>query len=242
VLVLSGAGLSVESGLSTFRGDGGLWRQHRPEDLATPEAFIRDPGLVWEWYSERRRAALEARPNDAHRALAELQSRRGPDRVGMITQNVDGLLQRAGACDVIEFHGSLFRVRCSAGCGGDCFDQRTPWPHPVPCVHCGASLRPGVVWFGEPLAEPVLTRSFELAAGADAVLVVGTSGLVEPAASLAGAAAQGGAAVVEVNPESTPVSAWADVTIRGAAAEVVPALVAPWGPGPRSGDSSNMPQ
>ena len=168
---------------------------------------------------------MEARPNAAHLALAAFQERAGRERVALVTQNVDGLLQRAGALEVLEFHGSIFRVRCSAGCAGDCYDQRTPWPHPVPCAACGAPLRPGVVWFGEPLPEPVLALTFGWAARAEAVVVVGTSGVVEPAASLATTASRGGAAVVEVNLESTPVSAQADVSLLGSAAEIMPQLL-----------------
>lgn len=224
VVVLSGAGLSAESGLSTFRGAGGHWRSHRATDLATPEAFARDPALVWEWYSERRRAALDAEPNPAHLALASFQERRGRDRVALVTQNVDGLLQRAGAPEVLEFHGGLFRVRCSAGCGGECHDERTPWPHPVPCAMCGAPLRPGVVWFGESIPEPVLARSFELAAAADAVLVVGTSAVVQPAAGLAAVAAERGASVIEVNLEPTPLSGSVDVSLLGRAGDLLPSL------------------
>ena len=227
LVVLSGAGLSAESGLSTYRGAGVYWRQHRATDLATPEAFERDPALVWEWYSERRRAALEALPNPAHHALASFQEQRGRDRVALVTQNVDGLLQRAGAPEGLELHGSLFRVRCSADCGEECHDERTPWPHPVPCAACGAPLRPGVVWFGESLPELVYASAIDLASSADVVLVVGTSAVVQPAAELAAIGAQHGAAVVEVNLEPTPLSGWVNVSLLVAAGEVLPVLLAP---------------
>ena len=227
LVVLSGAGLSAESGISTFRGAGGHWREHRATDLATPGAFERDPALVWEWYSERRRAALDAEPNPAHHALASFQARRGRDRVALVTQTVDGLLQRAGAPEVLELHGSLFRVRCSCDCGGERYDERTPWPHPVPCAACGSPLRPAVVWFGEELPEPVFARSCDLAASADVVLVVGTSAVVYPAAGLATMGAEGGAAVIEVNLEPTPLSPLVHASLLGSAGEIVPILLAP---------------
>ena len=166
-------------------------------------------------------------PNPAHQALASFQERRGRDRVALVTQNVDGLLQRAGALEVLALHGSLFRVRCSAGCGGECDDERTPWPHPVPCAACGSPLRPAIVWFGEALSGPVLARSRDLFASADVVLVVGTSGLVQPAAGLVTVGAEQGASLIEVNPESTPFSGSVDVSLFGAAGEVLPVLLAP---------------
>ena len=236
VVVLTGAGVSAESGVPTFRGAGGLWKQFRPEDLATPQAFARDPCLVWEWYAWRRTLVAACAPNAAHRALAEWAIRRGT--VTIVTQNVDGLHTRAardasGSADPspalpVEVHGSLLRDRCS-GC-----DARSEAP-PIDatslatlprCGRCGAMLRPDVVWFGEMLDEAVLAKADAAAAGADVCLVVGTSALVHPAASLPLRTRGAGGAIIEVNPEETPLTRAAVVSIRGSAAEIVPALMA----------------
>jgi NAD-dependent deacetylase len=228
VVVLTGAGISADSGVPTFRGHGGLWKDHRPEELATPAAFARDPRLVWEWYGWRRALVAACRPNEAHLALA----RWAADRSGvhLITQNVDGLhVAAAGdAGAVLELHGSLFRTRCP-GCGAteesrESIDASSESTLPR-CDRCGDTLRPDVVWFGEPLDSHVLGRSFELAEQTEACLVVGTSGVVQPAASIASVAARAGAALVEVNLEPTPITASADVSLRGRAAEIVPRLV-----------------
>jgi NAD-dependent deacetylase len=235
VVVLTGAGVSAESGVPTFRGAGGLWKQFRPEDLATPEAFARDPRLVWEWYAWRRTLVGECAPNAAHRALAEWALRRG--MVTIVTQNVDGLHTRAargvaGSADPspalpVEVHGSLLRDRCSA------CDARSE-PRPVDatslatlprCDRCGGMLRPDVVWFGEMLDETVLATADAAAASADVCLVVGTSALVHPAASLPLRTRAHGGAVIEVNPEETPLTRAAAVSIRGSAADTVPALL-----------------
>ncbi len=228
VVVLTGAGISADSGVPTFRGPGGLWNDHRPEELATPAAFERDPRLVWEWYGWRRALVDACRPNAAHLALA----RWAADRSGIyiITQNVDGLhgaaAKDAGA--VLELHGSLFRTRCP-GCGAtreSCESIDASSESTLPrCDRCAAMLRPDVVWFGEALDRQVLGRSFELAEQAEACLVVGTSGVVQPAASIASVAARAGGRLVEVNPEPTPITASADVSLLGRAAEIVPRLV-----------------
>lgn len=227
-IALTGAGVSAESGVPTFRGPGGLWRRHRPEDLATPEAFARDPRLVWEWYAWRREIVRGCRPNAAHRALARWARGRA---VTLVTQNVDGLhaeaAREAGSPPPIELHGSLFRTRCT-GC-----DARRAARAPLDlsaalpaCAECGALLRPDVVWFGEPLDDGLLARAFRAAASADACLVVGTSAIVHPAASVAVASLRAGAALVEVNPEPTPLSAHAAVALRRPAADVVPGILA----------------
>jgi NAD-dependent protein deacetylase/lipoamidase len=222
LLVLTGAGVSAESGVPTFRGPEGLWRDFRPEDLATPEAFARNPALVWEWYEMRRARIAPLRPNRAHEAIAALE--RAVPELLLATQNVDGLHQRAGSARVVELHGSLWRVRCT-GCG-DARDERTvPLPALPPRCACGALLRPNVVWFGETLPPGVLERAFAAAQEADVVLVVGTSSMVYPAAALPQAARAHGAFVVEVNPEETPLTPLAQVSLRGRAAEVVPALL-----------------
>jgi NAD-dependent deacetylase len=239
VVVLTGAGVSAESGVPTFRGPHGLWRTFRPEELATPTAFARDPRLVWEWYDWRRRRVLECVPNAAHLALAAFATRRGPG-VRIVTQNVDGLhttaaemiagrdRRRADAALPLELHGSLFRVRCT-GCG-DRLDDRGPvdtssadtLPH---CRRCGALLRPDVVWFGEALDTAVLTEATQRARSADACLVIGTSAVVQPAAGLALLTKRSGGRVIEVNPEPTPLTQAADASFRGRAADVVPRIL-----------------
>jgi NAD-dependent deacetylase len=221
VLALTGAGVSAESGVPTFRGPEGLWRQFRPEDLATPEAFARDARLVWEWYTWRREKVGGCRPNAAHHALAALDART-PEFL-LATQNVDGLHALAGSRRMVELHGSLWRVRCT-GCG-TAAEHRQPFSELPPRCGCSALLRPDVVWFGEALEPRVLERAFAAAREADVVIVAGTSSLVYPAAALPEAALWAGAFVVEVNPEPTPLSAKAAVSIRGRAAEVLPVLV-----------------
>lgn len=225
VVVLTGAGVSAESGVPTFRGPGGLWRSHRPEDLATPEAFARDPRLVWDWYAERREAVAACRPNRAHEALAALE-RRVADFV-LATQNVDGLHAAAGSRLLFELHGSLWRTLCT-GCGTRRDDRRVPLLERTPrCTEasCGALLRPDVVWFGEPLPEEAVTAVLAAARRADVVLVVGTSSIVYPAAALPQIARSAGAFVVEVNPEPTPLTPLAHVSIRSVAGRALPAIL-----------------
>lgn len=223
VRVLTGAGVSAESGIPTFRGEGGLWRQYRPEDLATPEAFHRDPKLVWEWYDWRRSLIGKAEPNPGHEALAEWE-RRCSD-FSLITQNIDGLHARAGSADPIELHGNIWRTRCT-GCGRKAEDRRIPLPEfPLPCGTCGGLLRPDVVWFGESLDPEVLSSAIEASRRCDLFLVAGTSGVVQPAASLAGVAKAAGATLIEVNLDPTPISAIADHRLAGKAGEILPALL-----------------
>lgn len=226
VFVLTGAGLSVASGLTTFRDPGGHWRQHRPEELATPEAFAADPDLVWAWYNARRAAANAAGPNAAHEALAAFGQREGA-RVHCVTQNVDGLLERAGTPDVVRLHGSLFHVRCAAGCPGILRDERDPFPHPAPCPRCGALLRPAVTWFGEALDEQVVARAIRAGERADLLLLVGTSAAVTPAASFGQLVAERGGAVIEVNPSASALARFVTVALREDAALVLPRLLAP---------------
>jgi NAD-dependent deacetylase len=222
VLVLTGAGISAESGVPTFRGDGGLWRQFRVEDLATAEAFERDPRLVWEWYDWRRQRVGEARPNAAHEALVMLENR-VPEML-VVTQNVDGLHEAAGSRRVMELHGSLWRLRC-VSCRREQDDRRTPLPELPPRCECGGLLRPGVVWFGEALPQQALFESFTAAQRAEVVIVVGTSSVVYPAAALPQAAKSTGAFVIEINPEATSLTPIADVSLRGTAVALVPGLV-----------------
>lgn len=229
ICVLTGAGISRESGVPTFRVEDGLWRKYRVEELSTPEAFARDPVLVWEWYAWRRELISQAQPNAAHIALAELETRvasRPNGHFTLITQNVDGLHERAGSRNVVRLHGSLWHLRCSR-CGSersDIEDRRVPLdPFPPRCTRqgCSALLRPAVVWFGEPLPDHEWKHAMLAAAHAEVFLVVGTSALVYPAASLPWAAKQSGARLVEINPDSTPLSDLADCVLRGPACEVL---------------------
>lgn len=222
VVVLTGAGISAESGVPTFRGAGGLWRQHRPEDLATPEAFARGPRLVWEWYDWRRARVAKAEPNPGHLALAQLE-RRIPDFT-LITQNVDGLHQRAGSRRVLKLHGDIWTLHC-LGCGLEETNHDVPLREIPPRCSCGGLFRPGVVWFGEALPADVLRHAMEAAAHAQVFLVVGTSAVVQPAASLPLLAQQNGAKLVEVNLEETPLSAQADASFWGKAGELLPRLL-----------------
>lgn len=223
IAVLTGAGISAESGLPTFRGPGGLWRQRRPEELARREAFARDPKLIWEWYNWRRSVIAEAQPNAAHRALADLE-RRGP-RFTLITQNVDGLHDRAGSQNVLKVHGDIWTVRC-CWCGREREERRASLPELPPMCECGGVERPGVVWFGESLPQSVWIRAEQAAREADLFFVIGTSAVVYPAAGLVGMAKSAGAKVVEVNIEETPISATVDLSLRGPASEILPELAA----------------
>lgn len=241
ILVLTGAGVSAESGVPTFRGAEGLWKSFRAEELATPAAFARDPRLVWEWYDWRRRTVRSCRPNAAHLSLARLAIRWGPGRARIVTQNVDGLhavaaretaaglpSARGDAALPLELHGSLFRVRCTV-CGERREDDgaielssAATLPH---CDRCRALLRPDIVWFGEPLDDVVLGEALDRARAADVCLVVGTSAVVQPAASLAMVTKRAGGELIEVNPDTTPLSHFADASIRGTAADIVPRIV-----------------
>jgi NAD-dependent deacetylase len=226
VTVLTGSGISADSGIPTFRGRDGLWRNFRAEDLATPEAFARDPRLVWEWYNWRRELIAAKRPNAAHDALVELE-RRLAARMGrfrLITQNVDGLHRAAGSRQVTEIHGNIWRVRCT-GCGG-IEDNRDVPIHILPqCSQCHAVLRPHIVWFGEALAEEDLRESYAALESCDLLLIIGTSGIVYPAASFAPAAKATGAYVVEINLEVTPYAGVVDRSFQGRAKDLVPALL-----------------
>ncbi len=233
VLVFTGAGMSADSGVPTFRGSGGLWRNFRPEELATRAAFDRDPLLVWEWYNWRRRVVLECEPHAGHRAIARAQAE---GRVRLVTQNVDGLHQRAlaeipersQAVPTLALHGSLFRLACIrcdySRTDTESIDTTSPASLPE-CPECRHLLRPGVVWFGEQLDQEVLSAAFSWATNATACLVVGTSAVVEPAASIPRLVLQNGGTVVEVNAEPTPLSGLATVAIQGSAAELVPAIL-----------------
>lgn len=220
VAVLTGAGISADSGVPTFRGVDGLWRNFRAEDLATPEAFQRDPLLVWEWYNWRRELIATKQPNPGHTALVKLEEKI-PEFI-LISQNVDGLHALAGSKNLIEIHGNIWKVRCT-GCGIVIEDRRIPIPIPPLCSSCGQMLRPHIVWFGESLNPEDIMRVIKALGECDIMLVIGTSGMVQPAASFASEARTHGAFIVEVNPDTgTPV---AHIHLKGRAAEVMPSLL-----------------
>lgn len=222
VAVMTGAGISAESGLKTFRDAGGLWEGHRPEDVATPEAFARDPLLVWRFYNARRRSMRQARPNAGHAALHELS--RLVERFTLITQNVDRLHHRAGSGGVIELHGNLEDVACTR-CYVTTHRPDEDLPERPTCDVCGGLLRPGVVWFGEALPQPSVIAAQAAAEECDVFLVVGTSSLVYPAAGLAQVARSWGACVIEINLAATG-HADADIGVYGPAGQTLPAIVA----------------
>ncbi len=222
VVALTGSGVSAESGVPTFReAQTGLWARFDPLELATPEAFARDPRLVWDWYEWRRRLVERAEPNPAHLALAELEGRL--PAFTLITQNVDGLHQRAGSENVTELHGNILRSRCSLE--ATMVEDYAFGEAPPPCPNCGAPLRPDVVWFGEALPGEASRVASQAARACDLFLSVGTSSLVYPAAGLPFEALQNGATLVEINPNETPLTPYAAHTLRGKAGMVVPAMV-----------------
>ena len=221
VVVLTGAGVSAESGVHTFRGRDGLWKKHRPEDLARPDAFAAHPELVWEFYNWRRDLVGKCEPNPAHFALAALEKH--VTEFLLITQNVDGLHGLAGSRKLLEMHGSLWQVRCSVCTHAR--EDRSELPDLPECPACGHLLRPGVVWFGEPLVPGVLRLAIERISAADVFLSVGTSNLVQPAASFFQLAKQHGAVTVEVNLEPTPNTGLMDFALHGKAGDILPALV-----------------
>lgn len=231
LVVLTGAGVSKESGIPTFRDAlDGLWAQYDPVLLATPRGFRHDPKLVWDWYQHRRTLIAQARPNAGHLAIAALE--RHLPRVVVITQNIDGLHAQAGSSDVIPVHGDIRQNKCFANCQGDptLIDiSALDWDAdagPPRCPHCGAYVRPAVVWFEEMLPADAIDRAFALARAADVMLVVGTSGVVQPVASLPFVARERGATIIEVNPNRTPITRLADWFLAGPAGVVLPQIVA----------------
>jgi len=223
LVALTGAGVSQESGLRTFRdAQTGLWAQYKPEELASPQAFARDPKLIWDWYAWRREAVKGVRPNPGHYALVEMEKR--VPEFTLITQNVDGLHRMAGNQNVLELHGNIQRVRCA-----DCYTVAETWgedPESVPrCLVCGGLLRPDVVWFGEALPRNQLEAAVGAARSCEVFFSIGTSGVVQPAASLAFAAHNRGAVVVEVNAEPTPLTPKANFVLHGKSGEILPELV-----------------
>jgi NAD-dependent deacetylase len=228
IVVFTGAGISAESGVPTFRDAlTGLWSHYNPEELATPQAFQRDPKLVWDWYAWRRELVSNAQPNPAHRALVTLE-RRVPSFT-LITQNVDDLHRRAGSQRVLELHGNLFRTKCQQEA-----IVIQSWEDsgetPPRCPRCGSWLRPDVVWFGEMLPAAVVTEAQAVTVQCELFLSIGTSTLVYPAAELPFLALDNGATVVEINPQATPLSSRASFSLRGAAGQVLPQLLSEtWG-------------
>jgi NAD-dependent protein deacetylase/lipoamidase len=242
ICLLTGAGISAESGLKTFRDAGGLWETHPIEKVATPEGFAEDPKLVWEFYNARRKAADTAVPNAAHIALARLEMGRkrktkkskssngngtghhAPEPLTILTQNIDGLHQQAGSQTVVELHGSIWKVRCT-GCGVVSRDFPVELPLLPRCGECGSLLRPHVVWFGEQLFAEDLEAADAAIEACDLFVVIGTSAVVQPAASYPFIAARRGVPVVEINKEKTPVSAIAELSLMGLAGEILPLII-----------------
>lgn len=220
IVVLTGAGVSAESGVPTFRGPGGLWRHYRAEDLATPAAFARDPRLVWEWYAWRRQVVAACHPNAAHITLVDIE--RTIPEFTLVTQNVDGLHERAGSRRVLRLHGSLWHLRCVRD-GEIYINHDVPLTELPPRCACGALLRPDVVWFGEALDEAIVRAAVHAAQHADLMLVIGTSGLVYPAAQLPYLTLQAGGRVIEFNVERTPLSDNASEVFLGPATVTLPA-------------------
>ncbi len=220
VSVLTGAGVSAESGIPTFRGAGGIWEKYDFTKLATPEGFREDPTLVWEWYQLRQREMRKAGPNPAHHAIAEMETEYPSFTV--LTQNIDGTHQRAGNKNIVELHGSIWRTKCTRD--GTLNDLHAPIEDIPPFCQCGSLLRPDVVWFGEPLPHEAVTAASETARKADVMFVVGTSAVVYPAAALPVLTKNSGGIVIEVNVERTGISDYADASIFGPAGQVMPAI------------------
>lgn len=220
--VLTGAGISAESGVPTFRGEEGLWKKFKPEELATVDAFLRNPELVWEWYQHRRQILSRVQPNPGHLALRDLEEKF--DQFTLITQNIDGLHQKAGSRRVVELHGNIRRNRCLE-CGR-IYETLSPAQETsVPRCECGGAIRPDVVWFGEALPPQALEEAFQVTSKCDVFLTVGTSAVVHPAASLPLLALQNGAYVAEINIEPTVITHQVNLFIRGKSGEILPRLV-----------------
>lgn len=222
IAALSGAGISAESGIPTFRGAGGLWNNCRAEDLATPQAFARDPRVVWEWYNWRREIISKAAPNPAHHALVRLETAKSG--FTLITQNVDGLHDLAGSARILKLHGDIWRMRCTA-CGAHWPDRRATLPKLPPHCGCGGLARPGVVWFGESLPDGIMQEAEHAVASSQVFLVIGTSAVVYPAAGLIPLAKQSGATVIEINPEPTAFSDMVDFSFQAPAGELLRKLL-----------------
>ena len=222
IVVLTGAGISAESGVPTFRGQEGLWQNFRPEELATPDAFWNDPKLVWEWYDWRRNAVKDAKPNPGHYALAELES--SVPHLTLVTQNIDGLHQMGGSTNITEMHGNIWQIRCTK-CGEIEQNFQVPLPElPPKCKKCGELGRPNVVWFGEMIGMDLIDKILRAIEECQVMLIIGTSGIVEPAASMGLVAKQTNKTVIEINLDETPSAGLYDIVIREKSGEVLPML------------------
>ncbi|TSA82461.1 NAD-dependent deacylase [Deinococcus detaillensis] len=231
VAVITGAGISAESGIPTFRdAQTGHWARFRPEDLASPEEYRQDPETVWEWYAGRYRDVSAAQPNAGHAALTELERRKNGHTDGFLlaTQNVDGLHQRAGSRQLVELHGNLTHARCEACQHLAALPAPETFEPPPICPECGSRMRPNVVWFGEWLPPEALARAERAFEAADVALVIGTSSLVQPAADLALLTLENGGSIIEINPDVTPLSEWASVVLRSGASQALPDLLGGW--------------
>jgi len=220
IVFVTGAGISQESGIPTFRGNDGLWRKHDPMKLATIDAFNEDPKLVWEWYEDRRKNILASKPNPGHKAIADLEKYK---QVIVLTQNIDGLHQRAGSSRVLELHGSIIRIKCTACDFVD--DIKKKFEEIPPKCKCGNILRPDVVWFGESLPQNVWQEAIKHANSCDVMIICGTSLVVSPANTLPMYAKQNNASLIEVNPEETPMSQEMDLCLKKTTAEALPKLI-----------------
>lgn len=223
LFVMTGAGISAESGVPTFRGANGLWKEYSVQDLATPTAFSSNPALVWEWYLWRQDLILKAQPNAAHRALVELENRF--ENFLLLTQNVDNLHRRAGSRKVLELHGNIFRTKCSICGAKEIYESRQSRPSSLPSCACGGLLRPDVVWFGEAIPSDVWDEALDFLKTAGVALFCGTSGVVWPAAAIPGIARELRIKAIEINPEPTSISAIVDVSLRAKAGSALPEIL-----------------
>ncbi len=219
IAVLTGAGISAESGVPTFRGRGGLWQKYRAEELATPEAFQKDPVLVWKFYDYRRRLISKVEPNKAHRILAEWENSLG--NIEIVTQNIDGLHQRAGSKKVVELHGNIWQAICLKENRVFKFKENPIKEFPPKCSECGGLIRPDVVWFGEALDPLILEKAFNLFESADVAIVIGTSSIVYPAAYLPQITKKNGGSTIEINIEETALTPLADFFFKGKASDIL---------------------
>ncbi|HEX3034278.1 MAG TPA: NAD-dependent deacylase [Thermodesulfobacteriota bacterium] len=220
IMVLTGAGISAESGIPTFRGEEGLWKQYRPEDIATPQAFLRDPRFVWKWYDMRRQTIKDARPNPGHYALRDLENQK--HKFTLVTQNIDGLHRIVGSKNIIEMHGNIWQTRCTK-CKRIEQNYDVPLKElPPTCTNCGAITRPNVVWFGEIIPMTLIDKALIAIEECEVMLIVGTSGMVEPAASMGLVAKQTGKTVIEINTNPTYNSPLYDITILGRSGDILP--------------------
>jgi NAD-dependent deacetylase len=225
IAVLTGAGISAESGIPTFRGNGGLWKNFRAEELATPDAYRRDPKLVWEWYEMRRKICKESIPNPGHIAIAKLERINPSKNFHLFTQNVDGLHRKAGTEKITELHGNIFTGRCTR-CSHIEEKLDTPLPIlPPPCPKCQSPMRPHILWFGETYDSEMLENAITFLRNSDLILIIGTSGQVTVPVYLAQEAIQAGAFSVEINPEESTLSSSVDISLRGKSGEILPQLI-----------------